>query len=312
MNKRDITLPYCLMFIVCFMWALLSVKAVFADEDKHEHEYAGHHDEKVSHIDEDMASLNAISTAIVSGGDISKTLTLYGIVTLSPEHTSHVTARFAGRITRVYVEYGDTVKKGQVLATVESNSSLQTYNVTAPLSGSVIAKHANAGEVVSEQTLFTITDTSTLWAELKVFPSQASQVKAKQIVVLQSDDMQTHSVISQLLPNTDGEPFRIARVKFKNPDDDWFPGLLVGGQILIDKREVKVRVPLSALQQYENKTVVFIKESDAYTPQPVALGIQDAQYAEVLSGLNTGQQIVTENSYLIKADLEKDGAEHSH
>lgn len=312
MIKRYLTLPYFLMLIVFFMCAMLSVKAVFADEDKHEHEHSGHHDEEVAHIDEEMASLNAISTAIVSSGDISKTITLYGDVTLSPEHTSHVTARFAGRITRVYVEYGDTVKKGQVLASVESNSSLQTYNVTAPLSGSVIAKHANVGEVVSEQTLFTITDTSTLWAELKVFPSQASLVKAKQTVILQSDDMQTRSVISQLLPNTSGEPFRIARVKFKNPDDDWFPGLLVSAQVLIDKREVNVRVPLSALQQYENKTVVFIKVGDVYKPQPVELGLQDNQLVEVLSGLNAGQQIVTENSYLLKADLEKDGAEHSH
>lgn len=311
MNKRDISLPYFLMLIVFFIVNMLSVKAVVADDDKHEH--PNHHDEEVAHIDEDMASLNSISTAVVSGGDISKTMTLYGIVTLSPEHTSHVTARFAGRITHVYVEYGDTVKKGQVLASIESNSSLQTYNVTAPLSGSVIAKHANAGEVVSEQTLFTITDTSTLWAELKVFPSQASLINSKQTVVLQSDDMQTRSVISQLLPNTSGEPFRIARVKFKNPDDNWFPGLLVGAQVLIDKREVNVRVPLSALQQYENKTVVFIREEgDVYKPLLVELGIQDNQYAEVLSGLNAGQQIVTENSYLIKADLEKDGAEHSH
>ena len=127
MNKRNITLPYCLMFIVCFMWALLSVKAVFADEDKHEHEYAGHHDEKVSHIDEDMASLNAISTAIVSGGDISKTLTLYGIVTLSPEHTSHVTDRFAVRITCLYVESRHTVQNRQVITSVTQKSRCQHY-----------------------------------------------------------------------------------------------------------------------------------------------------------------------------------------
>ncbi|HIC45407.1 MAG: efflux RND transporter periplasmic adaptor subunit [Pseudomonadota bacterium] len=310
MNKRYISLADFLMLIVFFILMLISVKPVFADEHSHEHDE--NHEEEAAHISEDTAALNAITTAVVSGGDISKTITLYGDVTLSPEHTSHVTARFAGRITRVYVEYGDTVKKGQVLASVESNSSLQTYNVTAPLSGSVIAKHANAGEVVSEQTLFTITDTSTLWAELKVFPSQASLINSKQTVVLQSDDMQTRSVISQLLPNTSGEPFRIARVKFKNPDDNWFPGLLVGAQVLIDKREVNLRVPLSALQQYENKTVVFIKEGDVYKPLPVALGIQDNQYAEVLEGLNAGQEIVTENSYLIKADLEKDGAEHSH
>ncbi len=322
MNNLSISIPLSLKLICFVMLLVLSMNIVIATEHNDEHEYEhqhehkhkhkAHHEEGTTQITEDMASLNAIKTAIVSGGDISRKRTLYGVVTLSPEHTSHVAARFAGRITRVNVEYGDTVKKGQVLASIESNSSLQTYNVTAPLSGSVIAKHANAGEVVSEQTLFTITNTSTLWAELKVFPSQASVIKPQQQVVLQSDERQIESHISQLLPNTTAEPFRIARVKFNNPDNDWFPGLMVSAKVLIDEHEVGLRVPLSALQQYESNTVVFVKEGNAYHAVQVDLGVRDDQYAEVLSGLDAGQKIVTENSYLIKADLEKDGAEHSH
>lgn len=299
------------------MMCLLSFTPVSASEDEHLHHAHGReqdheHENQTSHITENMAELNSVESAMVSAGEINKTATLYGTVTLSPEHTSHVSARFAGRIMRVYVEYGDTVEKGDVLASVEANTSLQTYAVTAPLSGIVIAKHANAGEVVSEQTLFTITDTSTLWAELKVFPSQASLIKPQQSVVLQSDDMQTSSQIIQLLPNSSGEPFRIARVKFKNPLNYWFPGLLVKAEVIVEKSNVNVRVPLSALQQYENNTVVFVKNGEEYFAAVVELGIQDDDYAEVLSGLQSGAEIVVSNSYLIKADLEKDGAAHSH
>ncbi len=42
------------------------------------------------------------------------------------------------------------------------------------------------------------------------------------------------------------------------------------------------------------------------------LGRQDETWVEVLSGLKPGVQYVAENSYLIKADIEKSGASHEH
>ena len=42
------------------------------------------------------------------------------------------------------------------------------------------------------------------------------------------------------------------------------------------------------------------------------LGERDARNAEVLEGLKAGEEIVVEQSYLIKADLEKGSAAHEH
>ncbi|MDP2380154.1 MAG: heavy metal resistance protein CzcB, partial [Pseudohongiella sp.] len=38
----------------------------------------------------------------------------------------------------------------------------------------------------------------------------------------------------------------------------------------------------------------------------------DGEFVEVLSGLSAGESYVVDNSYLIKADIEKSGAEHAH
>jgi cobalt-zinc-cadmium efflux system membrane fusion protein len=46
--------------------------------------------------------------------------------------------------------------------------------------------------------------------------------------------------------------------------------------------------------------------------RPLALGKRDAQRVEVLSGLKAGDQVVVEQSYLVKADIEKSGASHDH
>jgi cobalt-zinc-cadmium efflux system membrane fusion protein len=42
------------------------------------------------------------------------------------------------------------------------------------------------------------------------------------------------------------------------------------------------------------------------------LGRRDARFVEVLEGLAPGTTYVTDNSYLIKADIEKAGASHDH
>ena len=42
------------------------------------------------------------------------------------------------------------------------------------------------------------------------------------------------------------------------------------------------------------------------------LGEADADWIEVTGGLKPGAEYVLENSYLIKADIEKSGASHDH
>ena len=293
-------------------------------EDEHDHsaeskpEEEGHahdaEDEGSEHVemDDGMAQKHGVVTAEVTAGQISVTSKLYGRVVLSPDEISQVRARFPGQITRVYVNFGDSVKKGQLLASVESNNSLQSYNVTAPISGVITAKDANTGEVAADQSLFTITNTQSLWAELKVFPGQAMNIKPGQKVRLLHNNTFYESTIKQLVPSKDDAPYRIARVALDNQQQVWFPGLLVEAEAITEQTEVKLRIPNSAIQQFEGASVAFVKVGNQYQVRPLQLGLNDGQFSEVISGLRQGDDIVAENSYLIKADLEKAGAAHAH
>ena len=69
------------------------------------------------------------------------------------------------------------MRAGQALATIESNLSLTTYTVTAPISGVVLARNAAVGEVAGEGTpLFEIADLSTLWVDLHIFGADAQHI----------------------------------------------------------------------------------------------------------------------------------------
>jgi cobalt-zinc-cadmium efflux system membrane fusion protein len=46
--------------------------------------------------------------------------------------------------------------------------------------------------------------------------------------------------------------------------------------------------------------------------RPVKLGAKNSEWVEVLQGLSPNSEYVTQNSYVIKADILKSGASHSH
>ncbi len=104
----------------------------------------------------------------------------------------------------------------------------------------------------------------------------------------------------------------LARAALGNENNDMAPGDLVNGKIDVEKIEVALVIDNRALQDFRDWKVVFIKVGDTYVIRPLELGRSDGRYTEVLNGLKAGDHYVVENSYLIKADIEKSGASHDH
>ena len=68
----------------------------------------------------------------------------------------------------------------------------------------------------------------------------------------------------------------------------------------------------ASLQRFRDFDVVFAQVGETYEVRMLELGRRDGRFIEVLEGLEPGTTYVTENSYLIKADIEKSGASHDH
>ena len=71
-------------------------------------------------------------------------------------------------------------------------------------------------------------------------------------------------------------------------------------------------MPLAALQRFRDWDVVFVRFGDDYEIRPLELGRRDGVNVEVLGGLKAGDPVVVEQSYIVKADIEKSGASHDH
>jgi cobalt-zinc-cadmium efflux system membrane fusion protein len=75
---------------------------------------------------------------------------------------------------------------------------------------------------------------------------------------------------------------------------------------------VKVAIRDSALQTFRDWDVVFLYYGGIFEVLPVQMGRRNKEWVEITSGLSEGDEYVTENSYILKADLEKSGAKHDH
>jgi cobalt-zinc-cadmium efflux system membrane fusion protein len=225
-----------------------------------------------------------------------------------------VHARFPGVIRSVSRNVGDAVRAGEALATIESNESLQTYTVAAPIGGTVTARHAAPGEQTDAEALFEIADFSSVWAELDVFSRDRGRLRTGLPVTVTTDDGATASgTIDYLAPIGDRASQSVtARVPLDNADGRWTPGQFVEARVTVNTTPVALAVPVSALQRFRDFDVVFAQVGDTYEVRMLTLGRRDARFVEVLDGLAPGTVYVTDNSYLIKADIEKAGASHDH
>lgn len=309
------------LFICIF--AALSLTACGNSEkaaEQHAHSHAvaeevpkGPHEGRTA-IAPDMAAAAGIETATAGPGPLREMLTLYGTIMPNAERVRAVVARYPGPLRSVTGQIGDDVKAGETLATVEANDSLQTYAVTAPIAGTITQRHANPGEMAGSEPLFVISDLSSVWVELTLFARDRARVRTGQSVRVTSADgaSAVEGVIAHVAVPDAGARTLTARVVLNNASQRWTPGQFVEGAIAIAEAQAELVVANSALQRFRDFDVVFAKVGDTYEVRMLELGRSDGEFTEVLGGLDPGTEYVTQNSYLIKADIEKSGASHDH
>lgn len=277
------------------------------------------HDDHNDHVDipPALAHASGIQTSEARAGVLQQTILLFGRLKPDPQGISHIRARFPGLIRQVNFQIGQTIKAGEVIARIEANDSLRVYEITSPINGVVIDRHANAGEYTGEDILFTLANYDRLELDLKVFARDAQRIRVGQTVEIYESDARSGAVIATgivtYLTASDGTtPTLTAHVPLDNTQKHMIAGTLVEAAVTVAQEDVPLLLEKRALQKIDGQSVVFVQDGNHYEVRPVVLGRSNDQFIEVLDGLHSGERYVVENSYLIKADLEKSGAAHVH
>ena len=261
-----------------------------------------------------VAEVSGVKTENAGPIIITDYLSLNGKVQINPNKQSSVRARYPGIVKSTRKKLGDKVKKGESLLTIQNNVSLQNYDVHAPISGIITKRNVQTGESTNGDVLFEITDFGDVWIALDVFSKDVSLIKIDQQVELVTlDGHQFQGNIKSFLPMVSEKSQSIkVIVPIENKEGALSPGQIIKAKVNIAEYEVPLAVRQSAIQQFRDFKVVFARFGEMYEVRMLDLGRSDQEWVEVLGGLKLDTEYVTENSYLIKADIEKSGASHDH
>lgn len=289
-----------------------TIIATFAD-NRFSWEFSSH--EGRTELSKTALKVADLSISTVEAKEIHNTARVYGRLLPNENKVAHIVPRFPGIVTEIKKALGDAVEKGELLAVVQSNQSLQPYEIRSQVAGVVIKRHATLGEFVSDtREIFIVADLSEVWADFQVYRDDFGPIEIGQTISIEFGDGQNADAkISYIAPVLDeATQSKLIRAVLSNPSGSLRPGLFISGEISSTKTNVPMAVTRQAVQKFRDWDVVYITDGHTFQAMPVELGRRDGKHIEVISGLQVGDKYVSEKSFIIKADIEKSGASHDH
>jgi Cu(I)/Ag(I) efflux system membrane fusion protein len=183
--------------------------------------------------------------------------------------------------------------------------------VRAPLAATVIETDAVEGDRVELETeMFKLADLSSLWAELRIYEKDLSAIRLGLDVLLHTQAYPGEEFRGRLVLIGDvmDEKTRTVegRVELANPAGRLKPGMYVEAVLSVPESRAALVIPETAVQEYQNKTVVFVQDGPGkFLLRPVETAGRANGFIEILKGLAEGERVVTTGSFLLKSEMLK-------
>ncbi|MGF6309909.1 cobalt-zinc-cadmium efflux system membrane fusion protein [Bradyrhizobium sp. i1.8.4] len=197
--------------------------------------------------------------------------------------------------------------------------SLRTQFLRAPISGRVSERRVDLGGLIGregqESELYVIVNLDGIWVDLAVSPEDINAVRegvSVKIRAIGTEDVANAGVIF-VSPLLDRET-RNARViaTMPNKDHRWKPGTFVTAEVPLSGAPSTVMVSKKAIQAIKGTPTVFVRDADGFEARSVRTGREDDDDIEIVAGLAAGETVAVQNTFTLKAEFDKDEAEHGH
>ena len=191
--------------------------------------------------------------------------------------------------------------------------------LTAPVSGTITKRMVNQGEVVeANKELLRITNLSSVWAIAQVYEKDLGLLREGSGASVTTDAYPGklfRGHVTYIDPNINQDTRTVqVRVELDNPGQILKIGMYVNvafGSMGTAERTMPT-IPAAAVQNMNNKQVVFVAtdKPNVFAIKPVRLGKENNGKFSVLEGLNVGDRVVTDGSFLLRAELLKQNPTH--
>lgn len=197
-------------------------------------------------------------------------------------------------------------------------AGVSAFAVTAPFAGTVIEKKVTLGELASpSESMFTVADLGTVWIQAALSEALLAKVQVgaeARVAVPAYPGEFFGGRVSHLAATLDSETRTVAaRIEVDNADGRLKPGMFATATLEVSghKRDT-IALPAAAIVLMDGKPTVFVLENGAYEMRLVEPGERIAGRTVVKSGIESGEQVVTEGAYALKARKLKSQLGHGH
>lgn len=245
-------------------------------------------------------------------GNLGMTLKAAGRVSADLNKTAKVTPTLEGRLVKLNFDMNERVKKGDVLALIESPELLgKQLEIKAPIDGVIIERNATIGELVERsKDICTISDPTQLWVIAEIKERDIAAVKTGQeavFTVLPYPQEKFHGKVVLIGNQVEAASRTMeVRIAVDNTDGRLKPGMFADVEITTTMLENVLLIPDSALQTDGEDQIVFVVlDGNKFEKRVVNLGGEQLGRVRVLEGLKAGEKVVTEGSFILKSEMLK-------
>lgn len=194
---------------------------------------------------------------------------------------------------------------------LSSTGQIRSYsNVVSRISGTVISRKVNLGQVVQPaEELFIIADLSRVWVVAEVPEQQVDLIKVGEEVVVEIPALGDKQYRAKLIfegdvVNPETRTVTI-RSELKNDDREIKPDMLVS--MLIQSRpEQKLAVPTQSIVRENDATYVYVLLApNKFRLREVTLGAEHYGMVHVESGLAIGEKIVADGAFHVNNERKR-------
>jgi cobalt-zinc-cadmium efflux system membrane fusion protein len=193
-------------------------------------------------------------------------------------------------------------------------------SISSPFDGTVVEQRGVVGEVVStEQVMFVVADTRTMWLNLSIRREDAARLAIGQPVTFTAVGMKQpiSTKIAWISSGIDPETRTVqAGCEVENKTlgsaseaDIDFPlraNQFGNARIVVAEHSQAVVVPEAALQKMPDlREIVFVKVGTPaiFEPRVVKTGIRGNGHVQIIQGVRASEEIVSRGSFILKSEM---------
>lgn len=244
-------------------------------------------------------TVHSVRTQVIERQDLQEYLTMNGNV--QSNNTISVYPENAGRILRVFVTLGSTVRRGDQIALIDPSSPGSYYAaspVIAPISGTITSLPLTVGTSVTTSTAVAqIGDITELQIKANVPERDIAVLKIDlkadvTFVAYGNEVFKAHVIrVSPIVDETSRS--KEIYLAFDTEDSRINAGMYPKVKLYTTVHPDAIVIPYDSVSTQDDKSYVYIvNEDETVSARNVAIGVNVDGNAEILEGLSEGEKIV--------------------